>query len=54
MQYDAAEAQGLQGALVTLREAAYGRYLLGLVALGLIAYGITQLVKARYRVIRPV
>lgn len=52
LQYDAAEAQGLQGALVTLREAAYGRYLLGLVALGLIAYGITQLVKARYRVIR--
>jgi hypothetical protein len=52
MQYDAAEAQGLQGALVTLREAAYGPYLLGLVALGLIAYGITQLVKARYRVIR--
>ncbi|WP_420127487.1 DUF1206 domain-containing protein [Longimicrobium sp.] len=52
MQYDPAEAQGLQGALVTLRDAAYGRYLLGLVALGLIAYGITQLVKARYRVIR--
>ena len=52
MQYDAAEAKGLQGALVTLREAAFGRYLLGLVALGLIAYGVTQLVKARYRVIR--
>lgn len=54
MQYDPAEAQGLQGALVTLREAAYGPYLLGLVALGLIAYGIMQLVKARYRVIRAV
>jgi hypothetical protein len=51
LQYDPSEAQGLQGALVTLREAAYGRYLLGLVALGLIAYGISQLVKARYRVI---
>jgi hypothetical protein len=54
LQYDPAEAKGLQGALVTLREAAYGPYLLGLVALGLIAYGITQLVKARYRVIRTV
>jgi hypothetical protein len=54
MQYDAAEAKGLQGALVTLREAAFGRYLLGLVALGLIAYGVTQLVKARYRVIRAI
>jgi hypothetical protein len=52
LQYDASEAQGLQGALVALRKAAYGPYLLGLVALGLIAYGIFQLVKARYRVIR--
>lgn len=51
LQYDPSEAQGLQGALVTLREAAYGPYLLGLVALGLIAYGISQFVKARYRVI---
>jgi hypothetical protein len=51
LQYDPSEAQGLQGALVTLREAAYGPYLLGLVALGLMAYGISQLVKARYRVI---
>ncbi|HEX5869530.1 MAG TPA: DUF1206 domain-containing protein, partial [Longimicrobium sp.] len=54
LQYDPAEAQGLQGALVTLREAAYGPYLLGLVALGLLAYGVSQLIKARYRVIRPV
>jgi hypothetical protein len=51
LQYDPSKAQGLQGALVTLREAAYGRYLLGLVALGLMAYGISQFVKARYRVI---
>ena len=52
LRYDASQAQGLQGALVTLRQAAYGPWLLGLVALGLIAYGIFQLVKARYRVIR--
>jgi hypothetical protein len=51
-QYDASEAQGLQGALVELREAPYGSWLLALVALGLIAYGIFQLVKARYRMIR--
>ncbi len=52
LQYDASEAEGLQGALVALRKAAYGPWLLMLVALGLIAYGIFQLVKARYRVIR--
>lgn len=50
--YDPARAKGLQGALNTLRDAAYGKYLLAAVALGLIAYGIFQLVKARYRVIR--
>jgi hypothetical protein len=52
LRYDPTEAEGLQGALDTLRHAAYGQYLLGAVALGLIAYGIFQLVKARYRVIR--
>jgi hypothetical protein len=50
--YDPSKSQGLQGALATLRQAAYGPYLLAIVALGLIAYGIFQLVKARYRVIR--
>lgn len=52
LRYEPSRAQGLQGALVKLREAAYGPWLLMLVALGLIAYGIFQLVKARYRVIR--
>jgi hypothetical protein len=52
LRYDPSRAEGLQGALGTLRQAAYGPYLLGLVALGLIAYGIFSLVKARYRVIR--
>ncbi|MBW3571411.1 MAG: DUF1206 domain-containing protein [Gemmatimonadetes bacterium] len=51
-QFEAAQAQGLQGALVTLRQQSYGAYLLGAVALGLIAYGLFQLVKARFRVIR--
>jgi hypothetical protein len=54
MQYDPAKAKGLEAALATLRQAAYGPYLLAAVALGLMAYGVTQLVKARYRVIRPV
>lgn len=53
LRYDPSRAQGLQGALTTLRGAAYGKWLLMAVALGLIAYGIFQLVKARYRVIRP-
>ena len=52
LRYDPARAQGLKGALGTLRQAAYGPYLLGAVALGLAAYGVFQLVKARYRVIR--
>jgi hypothetical protein len=52
LKYDASQAQGLQGALVQLREAPYGPWLLALVAGGLFAYGIFQLVKARYRVIR--
>jgi hypothetical protein len=52
MTYDPSRAQGLQGALGTLRQAAYGPYLLAAVALGLVAYGVFQLVKARYRVIR--
>ncbi|HEX6036928.1 DUF1206 domain-containing protein [Longimicrobium sp.] len=50
--YNASEAQGLEGALVKLREAPAGPWVLAAVALGLIAYGIFQLVKARYRTIR--
>ena len=52
-QYDASEAQGLEGALAKLREQPYGAWLLGIVAMGLVAYGLFQLVNARYRAIRP-
>lgn len=52
LQYDSSEAQGFASALRTLEEQAYGRYLLGAVALGLIAYGLFELAEARYRVIR--
>lgn len=47
------EARGLDGALQALQEQAYGPWLLGLVALGLVGYGIYQLVEARYRRIQP-
>lgn len=40
---------GLDGALATLAHQPYGSFLLAIVALGLIAYGIYQLVQARYR-----
>lgn len=47
--YDAKEAIGLDGALRKLAQQSYGQWLLGLTALGLVAYGIYCLVDARYR-----
>ena len=47
--YDAQDAIGFDGALRKLAEAAYGPWLLGLTAVGLIAYGVFCLVDARYR-----
>ncbi|HIK16304.1 MAG TPA: DUF1206 domain-containing protein [Leptolyngbyaceae cyanobacterium M33_DOE_097] len=46
---DAREVKGLGGALAALAQQPYGSWLLGLVALGLIAYSIYSLVEARYR-----
>jgi hypothetical protein len=43
------QAQGLGGALATLAHQPYGPWLLGIVALGLAAYGVYQLAMARYR-----
>lgn len=43
------EARGLGGALRSLQEQGYGPWLLGVIALGLIAYGIYEFVLARYR-----
>lgn len=43
------EARGLGGALDTLAAQSYGPYLLGVVAIGLIAYGAYCWVNARYR-----
>jgi hypothetical protein len=43
------EAQGIGGALRALEQQPYGPWLMGLVALGLFAYGIFMFVEARYR-----
>ncbi len=43
------EARGLGGALQSLQEQGYGPWLLGVVALGLAAYGGYQFVLSRYR-----
>lgn len=47
--YDSSQARGLGGALQSLHEQAHGPWLLGLVAIGLIAFGMFELVQARYR-----
>ena len=49
VQHDADAARGLDGALETLRDQPYGAVLLGLVGLGLAAYGLYCGVNARYR-----
>jgi hypothetical protein len=49
LEYEPREAVGLDGALRRLAEASHGPWLLGLVAAGLIAYGLYCLVDARYR-----
>jgi Domain of Unknown Function (DUF1206) len=49
VQYDPNKATGLDGALKTLVSQPYGRWLLGIVALGLLAYGIYGLAEARLR-----
>ena len=47
------EARGLGGAMNALRSQPYGALLLGIVALGLMAYGGFQFISARYRRITP-
>jgi hypothetical protein len=49
VQYDPDKARGLDGALKTLVSQPYGRWLLGLVALGFLAYGLYGLAEARLR-----
>jgi hypothetical protein len=52
LQTDPEEARGLGGALQTLARQPFGPYILGTVALGLVAYGVFMFVMARYRRIR--
>jgi small-conductance mechanosensitive channel len=52
-QFDPNEVRGLDGILQTLAQQPFGKVLLCLVALGLIAYGIYMGVQARYRRINP-
>ena len=49
IQHDPSEAKGLDAALSTLASQPYGPWLLGLVAAGLVAFGIHCFVKAKYR-----
>lgn len=53
-QKDPGQATGVSGALQSLQEQAYGPWLLGGVAVGLVAFGLAQIAKARYRKIRIV
>jgi Domain of Unknown Function (DUF1206) len=47
--YNPSNAVGLDGALAKLAHASYGPFLLGIVAAGLIAFGVYSLSDARYR-----
>ena len=53
LQTDPDEARGLGGALETLARQPLGPYILGAVAIGLVAYGVFMFVMARYRRIEP-
>ena len=54
MRKDSGEAGGIAQSLQALGEASYGRLVLAVVALGLIAYGVYQVATARYRHMRAV
>ena len=47
--YDSSKAKGLDGALQNLIQQPFGPWLLGGIALGLVAYGLYMLIEARYR-----
>ncbi|HEY7124263.1 MAG TPA: DUF1206 domain-containing protein [Ktedonobacterales bacterium] len=49
LNYNPDEAKGLSGALVTLLQQPFGPVLLGIVAIGLMAYGLYSFIEVRYR-----
>ncbi len=50
-QSDPSEAEGLGGALRTLQDQAYGPWLLGVVAIGLLAFAVSRGIFARYMIV---
>jgi hypothetical protein len=49
MHADPSEARGMAGSLEAIQQQPYGPYLLAAVAVGLLAYGLYQFVRARYQ-----
>ena len=49
LRHDPNQAQGLGGALRVMEQQPFGRLLLAIVALGLVAYGVYSVASARYR-----
>jgi uncharacterized protein DUF1206 len=49
LRFDPSQARGLSGALDTLAAQPFGPWLLGLIALGLVAFGAYSILEARYR-----
>jgi Domain of Unknown Function (DUF1206) len=49
IEYDPSQARGLDGALRKLAQEPYGDVLLGIVAVGLLAFGLFSVIQARYR-----
>ncbi len=50
---DASEAKSTAGALQTIQQQPFGGVLMGIVAFGMLAYGVHLMVQARYRRISP-
>lgn len=48
-QYDPSKARGLDGALEAVQQQPFGPYLLGVVALGLVAFGVYSILESFYR-----
>ena len=51
MQHNAQQVRGIEGALDTIARQPFGPWLLGLVAVGLAAYGVYSVFAARYRTV---
>ncbi len=52
LRFDPDQAGGVRESLITLRQQPYGAAVLGVIAAGLVAYGLFQLANARYRRVR--